>query len=246
MCAQSCLTLRPHGLQPSRLLCPWNYPGKNTGVGCHFLLQGIFPIQDQTLVSCSSSHCRRILYPLNQHPEHSIAPGVGSCILLCTPPKGSYSFNKEIDFKSKVLILSNVNLNHAHLHTIQWENTQTNAVSKPHKAGAGSASRLHRRERLQHGCYHQLWPSFLGRPASQGGGEGIQYSALYLPKWSLLSRWPVPQGLPWSVGRIPDSSRNFRDGLGPSEVAGKGAAFLPPSLRIQCSNTFEIILKARA
>ena len=26
--------------------CPWNYPGKNTGVGCHFLLQGIFPTQE--------------------------------------------------------------------------------------------------------------------------------------------------------------------------------------------------------
>ena len=35
-------SLRPHGLQPSRLLCPWDFPGKNTGVGCHFLLQGIF------------------------------------------------------------------------------------------------------------------------------------------------------------------------------------------------------------
>jgi len=31
--AQSCLTLLPHGLQPARLLCPWNSPGKNTGVG---------------------------------------------------------------------------------------------------------------------------------------------------------------------------------------------------------------------
>ena len=30
---------------PTRFLCPWDSPGKNTGVGCHFLLQGIFPIQ---------------------------------------------------------------------------------------------------------------------------------------------------------------------------------------------------------
>ena len=30
---------RPHGLQPSRLLCPWDFPGKSTGVGCHCLLQ---------------------------------------------------------------------------------------------------------------------------------------------------------------------------------------------------------------
>ena len=35
--------LQPHGLQPDRLLCPRDFPGKNTGVDCHFLLQGIFP-----------------------------------------------------------------------------------------------------------------------------------------------------------------------------------------------------------
>ena len=31
------------------LLCPWDFPSKNTGVGCHFLLQGIFPIQESNL-----------------------------------------------------------------------------------------------------------------------------------------------------------------------------------------------------
>ena len=35
--------LQPHGLSLARLLCPWDSPGKNTGVGCHFLLQGPFP-----------------------------------------------------------------------------------------------------------------------------------------------------------------------------------------------------------
>ena len=34
-------SVRPHGLQPTRLLHPWDSPGKNTGVGCHFLLQCI-------------------------------------------------------------------------------------------------------------------------------------------------------------------------------------------------------------
>ena len=44
LAAQSCLTLLwPHGLQPARLLCPWDFPGKNTGVGYHFFIQGIFP-----------------------------------------------------------------------------------------------------------------------------------------------------------------------------------------------------------
>ena len=44
--AQSCLTLRdPYVLQLARLLCPWNFTGKNTGVGCHPLLQGILLTQ---------------------------------------------------------------------------------------------------------------------------------------------------------------------------------------------------------
>ena len=43
---QSCLTvLWSHGLQPARLFYPWDFPGKNTGVGCHFLLQEIFLTQ---------------------------------------------------------------------------------------------------------------------------------------------------------------------------------------------------------
>ena len=47
-------SLRPRGLQPTRLLCPWDSPGKNTGVGGHFLLQGIFPTQgsNQGLPQC--------------------------------------------------------------------------------------------------------------------------------------------------------------------------------------------------
>ena len=38
-------SLRPCGLSPTGLLCPWDSPGKSTGAGCHFLLQGIFPTQ---------------------------------------------------------------------------------------------------------------------------------------------------------------------------------------------------------
>ena len=34
---------------PRRLPCPWDFPSKNTGVGCHFLLQGIFPTQGSNL-----------------------------------------------------------------------------------------------------------------------------------------------------------------------------------------------------
>ena len=43
-----------YGLQPARLLCPWDSPVKNTGVSCHACLQGIFPTQGKCLgcVSC--------------------------------------------------------------------------------------------------------------------------------------------------------------------------------------------------
>ena len=36
-------------MQPTRVLCPWDFPDKNTGVGCHFLLYGIFPTQESNL-----------------------------------------------------------------------------------------------------------------------------------------------------------------------------------------------------
>ena len=42
------------------LLCPWDSPGKNTGVGCHALLQGIFPTQGLTPRLPRLLHCRRI------------------------------------------------------------------------------------------------------------------------------------------------------------------------------------------
>ena len=47
VCVHSVMSnsLWPHGLQPARLLCPWNFSGKNIGAGCHFLLQGIYQIQ---------------------------------------------------------------------------------------------------------------------------------------------------------------------------------------------------------
>ena len=55
-------SLRPHGLQPTSLLCPWDFPGTNTGVGCHFLLQRIFPTQES---NPGLLHCRQILYQLS-------------------------------------------------------------------------------------------------------------------------------------------------------------------------------------
>ena len=63
--AQLCPTLWSHGLQSTRLLCPWDFPGKSTGVGCHFLLQGIFLTQGS---NPGLLHCRQTPYPLS-HQE---------------------------------------------------------------------------------------------------------------------------------------------------------------------------------
>ena len=55
-------SLRPHGLQLIRLLCPWDFPGKSTGVDCHFLLQGIFLTQE---LNPGLPHCRQTFYHLS-------------------------------------------------------------------------------------------------------------------------------------------------------------------------------------
>ena len=78
-------SLRSHRLKPSRLLCAWNSLRKNTGVGCHSLLQGIFPTQG---LNPGLKHCRRILYQLSHQgsPRNSrlwqclLTAVVNSCV----------------------------------------------------------------------------------------------------------------------------------------------------------------------
>ena len=49
---------------PTSLLHPWDFPGKNTGVGCQFLLQEVFPTQG---LNPGLPHCRQTLYHLSHH-----------------------------------------------------------------------------------------------------------------------------------------------------------------------------------
>ena len=58
VCSAMSNSMQPHGLLAARLLCQWNSPGKNTGVGCLFLLQGIFLAQGSHL---SLLHCSGFL-----------------------------------------------------------------------------------------------------------------------------------------------------------------------------------------
>ena len=72
---QSCPTLLwPHRLKPARLLCPWDFPSKNMGVGCHFLLQEIFPTQG---MNPSFLHWQANSLPLS----HQGSPCV--CVCVC-------------------------------------------------------------------------------------------------------------------------------------------------------------------
>jgi len=66
-------SFQPHGLQPARLLCPWDSPGENTRVGCHALLQRIFPTQG---ASSGLLHCRQILYCLSHQGSPRIVEWV--------------------------------------------------------------------------------------------------------------------------------------------------------------------------
>ena len=69
--------LWPHELYPIRLLCPWNFPGKNTEVGCNFFFQGIFPTQGSNPCLLHLLHWQIDSLPLSHmgsprtsHPPH--------------------------------------------------------------------------------------------------------------------------------------------------------------------------------
>ena len=97
-------SLQACGLKPDRLLYPWNFPGKNTRVGCHGLLQGIFPTQGSIHISCVSYTGRWILYhcatwEVNDEPEP----------LLSSQPLSSdqESGTKKQAFRAKLCVTKN-------------------------------------------------------------------------------------------------------------------------------------------
>ena len=75
---QLCLTLRPHRWQPTRLPRPWDPPGENTGVGCHFLLQRM-KVKSESEVAQS---CPTLCDPMDGSPPgtsvHGICHGIYS------------------------------------------------------------------------------------------------------------------------------------------------------------------------
>ena len=79
---QLCLTLcNPMDCSLPRPLCPWDSPGKKTGVGCHFLLQGSSPPRDRTRVSCTAggvSTTEPLGSPLNSEESLKLS-GIADC-----------------------------------------------------------------------------------------------------------------------------------------------------------------------
>ena len=74
------------GLQSIKFLCPCNFPGKNTGVGCHFLLQGIFQPRDRPRVSGIVGRC---FYRLSHQGSHTYIKQKRACLFLVWVQAGS-------------------------------------------------------------------------------------------------------------------------------------------------------------
>ena len=109
-------SLWPYGLQPTRLLCPWDPPGKNTRVGSHSVLQGIFLTQGQMWVSCITGKFFTILATreeyLNRNQMIWLEPrfrhicdseqitefflNSSSFYLFCLPPRASWKPNEAL------------------------------------------------------------------------------------------------------------------------------------------------------
>ena len=85
-------SLWPHGLYSARLLCPWDFPGKNTGVClvCHFLLHGIFLTKGSNFRLLCLLHFRKILLPLSHQ---------GSPMLVCRTYQSHICFHSQIQKK---------------------------------------------------------------------------------------------------------------------------------------------------
>ena len=97
-CKGSCSVVsdpqRPHGLQPTRLLRPWELPGKSTGVGCHFLLWPLLPSK------CRKSDSTGTEYR-NQGVNHMILINAGNVWECQHSIENSKILHKNLDLKQK-------------------------------------------------------------------------------------------------------------------------------------------------
>ena len=73
-------SLQPHGLQPASLLCWWDFLGKDTEVGFHFFLQGVFPTQGSAATATTAAKllqlCPTLCDPVDGSSPGSPVPGI--------------------------------------------------------------------------------------------------------------------------------------------------------------------------
>ena len=74
-------SVRPHRWQPTRLPHPWDSPGKSTDMGCHFLLQGIFPTKGLNLLLLHLLHWQAGSLPLAA-PEKTLVPNIYKVLVI--------------------------------------------------------------------------------------------------------------------------------------------------------------------
>ena len=93
-------SVRPHRRQPTRLLCPWDSPGKNTGVGCHVLLQ-CRKVKNE---SETAQLCPTLCDPMDCSPPGSSVHGIFQARVL---EWGAVAFSKGKDIGSEPTALPN-------------------------------------------------------------------------------------------------------------------------------------------
>ena len=84
-------SVRPHRRQPTRLPRPWDSPGKNTGVGCHFLLQ-CMKVKSESQVAQS---CPTLSDPMDCSPPGSSVHGIFQARVL---EWGAIAFSAPLDY----------------------------------------------------------------------------------------------------------------------------------------------------
>ena len=98
--------LQIHELYPARALCPWDFPGKNTGVGCHFLLQGTFPNQR---LNMHLLHFRQILcHWTTREDNKQFLFYLNCCMKVCCPRPRDLLKSSKVTF-SCILAFSALN-----------------------------------------------------------------------------------------------------------------------------------------
>ena len=90
-----------HRWQPTRLPCPWDSPGTNTGVGCHFLLQ-CMKVKSESEVAQS---CLTVSYPMDCSPPGSSVHGIFQARVLEGVPLPSLMINLDSILKSRDITL---------------------------------------------------------------------------------------------------------------------------------------------